>query len=183
MTARYSNQIDPRALLELGPLVKVRVYPSTSAPSNLQPKEGLALIDTGASRSGICKTIAADLHYNPVDFVRIAHANGQSENPNPIFPVKFELPGSRFKPFELLLIGFDLRFQILELLMLLGRDFLLFGQLLYHGSSGFYEIIIPAPPMKTAVVPQLPKTVQPPVLKRAKKKRTKHNKSRGRKKK
>jgi len=125
--------------------VRVRVYPSTSAPGSLQYKDGLALIDTGATRSGICKSVAESLHYKPVDFVGISHASGQSRNP--VFPINFEFPGSGFPPFNgFPLVGFDLSSQDPELLMLLGRDFLLFGQLYYHGPSGFYEIIIPAPP-------------------------------------
>jgi predicted aspartyl protease len=100
---------------------------------------GLALIDTGASRTCIDDTVAERLGFPVVDVVKMASASHSQHNAN-VYPIKFEVVGFPIKMDIARAMGANLQSQ--GYLLLIGRDVLSRMTLHYNGLSGQFTLSI-----------------------------------------
>lgn len=130
----------PAALQGLGPLVPVQVEVPTALALQIteaggqvpQPVTGNALIDTGASVSGVDLPVLASLGVNPVGTTRRGTAGGQQQTS--LNPIKMVLTPINLPVEYSSVIGVDL--SGMDIVALLGRDFLKRALLVYDGPSG-----------------------------------------------
>ncbi len=129
-------RIDP----EHGPLIRVLMQPHASRP-DAQPYEGFALIDTGAKHSGVHAPIAGRRLGWQVKGAVELFTPGTTSDAMPVYgghliikrdgtPVKMDFVG--------LVLGYYAR--DLEVVALLGRDFLENKVLAYDGRKGEWTL-------------------------------------------
>jgi hypothetical protein len=138
-------QVGPQALAVMGPVLQVEVC----VPSDLekllssqnqpipQPVTGWALIDTGASRTAVEQSCIASLGVQPIGAAKTGTAGGIREVG--IYPARFRFPGQGMDMEFSSTLGVDLKGQKVggrDLLVLIGRDVLARGVLIYNGPSG-----------------------------------------------
>jgi len=143
------GKINPNILVSIGPLLSVEV----SVPKELAdfftrekklippPKTGFALIDTGATRSGVDKSVITQLGVQPVGVARILTASGEVEQN--LFPAHFRFPGENIDIDFSSVLGVNLSGQNINgqpIIALLGRDILSKFIFIYNGPGGFFSI-------------------------------------------
>lgn len=146
------NQIDPGALFGFGPVISVEIAIPTPLAEVLtktnkplpQPKAGLALIDTGATRSCVDDDVIRSLGVNPVGAAKIHNSNGEQEVN--MFPAHFRFPS--IKDFEIdftSAIGVNINAQRIgnqPIIALIGRDILSRCVFIYNGPLGLYTLTL-----------------------------------------
>jgi hypothetical protein len=92
------GQSDPQALMALGPLLAVEISLPRPLTERLEkdnqsppsPVAGWALIDTGASRSGVDRKVIEGLSVQPVGITDTLTAGGRTQQQ--LFPAHFRFP-------------------------------------------------------------------------------------------
>ncbi|GAC1466551.1 MAG: hypothetical protein NVS2B14_17770 [Chamaesiphon sp.] len=144
----FGNPPDPQLLVQIGPVLAVEV----SVPSALAqflasqgvyippPVTGLALIDTGATKSCVDDTSISRLGISPVGVATTGTAGGLVQQN--VYPVRLRFPGLEGNvEFEFsTAIGVNLQGQTQNLIALLGRDVLSVCMLVYNGPGGFFSL-------------------------------------------
>lgn len=146
--------VDPRtSLIHQGPIVPVQIEVPQALATQLQtdnkpvptPLFGFALIDTGASISGIDTTVIQHLGVQPVgQQVLIGGATGQKMRST--YPARFTFPGSSLPAMhfgqlaETELSGITLPGTQGSFLALIGRDILCHFVLVYNGPNGTFTL-------------------------------------------
>lgn len=139
----------PSALGNVGPILPVEITIPAAlsrflAAQNQQippPVSGIALIDTGATRSCAEQGIMTQLGVNPIGRVRLGTARGRSMHY--LYPAKFRFPQIRFEVEYSSVVGVDLRGQGVgnqPIIALIGRDLLSRCVFIYHGTQGSYSL-------------------------------------------
>ncbi len=142
------QRVSPASLANLGPVLSV----SVSIPQALadlyarqqiplpSPIAGMALIDTGATRSCVHGPIMTSLGVNPIGVITVGSAAGQILHN--LFPAHFTFPAARIDIDFASVVGVDLTGQIInnqQLIALIGRDVLSMGIFVYNGSMGTFS--------------------------------------------
>jgi len=145
------NRPNPAILMRAGPLLQVEVAIPAALENYLQahgspipdPIAGWALIDTGASRTGVHGETIAALGVNPIGLATVGTAGGQRQQR--VYPARFRFPDARWE-FEFgSTIGFDLSGQTVggrDIIVLLGREILSRTLLVYNGPGGFFSLAV-----------------------------------------
>lgn len=105
------------------------------------PVSGIALIDTGASKSCVHGPIMKDLRVSPINVVTSHTAAGPVLHS--LYPALFTFPAAKIEIDFASVVGADLRGQTVagkQLIALIGRDVLSMGMFVYNGSNGSYSI-------------------------------------------
>jgi len=141
------QQITHAVLASNGPVLDVSVS-IPQALANLyarqqiplpSPITGIALIDTGATRSCVHGPIMGQLGVNPIGIVTSGTAAGPS--PHNLFPAHFTFPAAGIDLDFSAVVGVNLSGQIIngqQLIALIGRDVLSRGILVYNGPLGAF---------------------------------------------
>lgn len=106
-------------------------------------KAGYALIDTGATRSGVDHSIITELGVQPVGVAKTLTAGGEVEQN--LFPAHFRFPGENIDIDFSSVLGVNLKGQNVNgqpIIALLGRDILSRFVLIYNGPGGFFSIAL-----------------------------------------
>ena|SRR2546425_5574102 len=145
------QRISPAVLASVGPILDV----SVSIPQALtdfytrqqipipSPITGIALIDTGASKSCVHGPVMSTLGVNPIGIATSHTAAGPV--PHNLFPAHFTFPGARIEVDFASVVGADLSGQIInnrQLIALIGRDVLSMGIFVYNGPAGAFSFAI-----------------------------------------
>lgn len=143
-----SPQAITQAFLEFirrGPCTSIEIHVANALATQLQanglptpnPISGFALIDTGASISGIDEAHANALGLTPVNSAQVSTPGGVvTQN---VYAVKLEFPGTPLPSIPSLFVtGSQLRNQGID--VLLGRDYLADKVLIYNGQMRLYTI-------------------------------------------
>jgi predicted aspartyl protease len=139
-----SKLSDPDRLARDGPALQVEIgVPSRLAAHFVQvskpipqPQEGLALIDTGASVTGVDREILTRLGVAPVGTVNIVTPSGHQTQY--LYPCRISFPGTPIQPLDFNAVtGSN---AIPGFAMLIGRDVLRYFQLVYNGVDGFWTL-------------------------------------------
>ncbi len=145
------QRLSPTTLAALGPVLAV----SVSIPQALaafytrqqiplpSPITGLALIDTGATRSCVHAPIMSSLGVNPIGVVTSGTPAGQVLHS--LYPAHFTFPATTIEVDFTSVVGVDLSGQIItgqQLIALIGRDVLSNGILVYNGTIGTFSFAI-----------------------------------------
>jgi hypothetical protein len=93
-------------LVHCGPVIQVLVEVPPALAAALQsanlpvptPVHGLALIDTGATKSAVAETIAQSLGIQPSGVVNVGTAAGMRQQS--VYSARFSFPGSSLPPIE-----------------------------------------------------------------------------------
>lgn len=144
-----SQQIDPSGLAAAGPVLGVEIsIPAPLAERLIQEKKplpsphtGLALIDTGATRSGVDRVIISNLGVQPVGVATTLTANGPAQQS--LYPAHFRFPSENIEIDFSSVLGVDLTGHKVgeqRIIALLGRDVLSRLVLIYNGPGGFFSI-------------------------------------------
>lgn len=143
------GKFNSNILVSTGPLLSVEV----SIPKELadlftkekkaipQPKTGFALIDTGATRSGVDRSVITQLGVQPVGVARTLTASGEAKQN--LFPSHFRFPGENIDIDFSSVLGVNLSGQNINgqpIIALLGRDILSKFIFIYNGPGGFFSI-------------------------------------------
>ena len=148
---KQSKQHFPPALAAIGAVLEVQVQvPKVLADllesqnqSIPQPVTGMALIDTGASRTCADHSSLMSLGINPIGVVLIGTAGGATQCQ--LFPTRLWFPSLNLGAAFDSLVGVDLRGQTVlgkKLIVLMGRDILARGMLVYSGNGGFFTLAL-----------------------------------------
>src|SRR5712691_12766329 len=103
------------------------------------PITGIALIDTGATRSCVHVPIMRQLGVNPIGVVTSGTAAGPV--PHNLFPAHFTFPAAGIDLDFAAVVGVDLSGQTIngqQLIALIGRDVLSSGIFVYNGPLGAF---------------------------------------------
>lgn len=107
------------------------------------PVVGYALIDTGASISGIHLPILQQLSLVPIDFIKLQGVTAIDDKA-PIYPARVSFPGINLTDVPMSrVVGSQMKFQTASgknVIMLLGRDLLKEFMVVYNGS--FNQVIL-----------------------------------------
>ena len=145
------QRLSPALLADLGPILQVSVsipqalaalYTSQQIPLP-SPITGLALIDTGATRSCVHAPIMSNLGVNPIGVVISGTPAGQVLHS--LYPAHFTFPATNIEIDFASVVGVDLSGQIIngqQLISLIGRDVLSMGILIYNGMTGTFSFAI-----------------------------------------
>lgn len=143
------GKLNPNILISTGPLLNVEV----SIPNELAnlftkekkvipaPKAGLALIDTGATRTGVDKSVITQLGVQPVGITETLTAGGKVKQN--LFPAHLRFPGEKIDIDFSSVLGVDLTGHQINkrpIIALLGRDVLSKFLFIYNGPGGFFSI-------------------------------------------
>jgi len=139
----------PAALAQIGAVLQVEVnlpqplieFLSEQSKPSPAPSTGMALIDTGASKTCVDETVLANLGINPIGVVSLGTAAGSIERP--LFPAKLSFPEVKLLVDASSVIAVDLRGQTVQdvpLIALVGRDILRICHFIYDGSGGFFTL-------------------------------------------
>ena len=136
----------PDGLVALGPRLAVQLEVPSALAKQLAatgarvptPVTGTALIDTGATRSAIDRTVVTRLGLNPVGLVTLGTAAGPI--PQALYPVRLIIQQMNFPAEFESVTGCDLSGT--DLIMLIGRDVLRVSMSVYDGNSGQYSLAI-----------------------------------------
>jgi len=146
-----NGNLNPNILVMTGPILGVEV----SIPKELadlltaekkampSPKAGYALIDTGATRSGVDHSIITELGVQPVGVAKTLTAGGEVEQN--LFPAHFRFPGENIDIDFSSVLGVNLKGQHVNgqpIIALLGRDILSRFVFIYNGPGGFFSIAL-----------------------------------------
>ncbi len=146
-----NGNLNPNILVMTGPVLGVEV----SIPKELvdllttqnktipSPKAGYALIDTGATRSGVDHSIITELGVQPVGVAKTLTAGGEVEQN--LFPAHFRFPGENIDIDFSSVLGVNLKGQHVNgqpIIALLGRDILSRFVFIYNGPGGFFSIAL-----------------------------------------
>src|SRR5947209_10379299 len=145
------QRLSPTTLAALGPVLAVSVsIPQALAAFNTRqqiplpsPITGLALIDTGATKSCVHAPIMSNLGVNPIGVVTSGTPAGQVLHS--LYPAHFMFPATNIEIDFTSVVGVDLSGQIIndqQLIGLLGRDVLSMGILVYNGTIGTFSFAI-----------------------------------------
>ena len=149
------GSINPGGLVNLGAFFPVEIkVPDALAESLTQagravpaPLSGMALIDTGATRTCIHEPLLQQLGLNPIGIAETGTAGGQTRRN--VYQAKLEVQGEQWSFAPPGVIGVDLTGQRVALLpnpepivALLGRDFLQTGLFVWNGKGGFWSMAI-----------------------------------------
>jgi hypothetical protein len=107
------------------------------------PITGIALIDTGATRSCVHWPVMKALGVNPIGIVTSGTAAGAV--PHHLFPAHFQFPAARIDIDFTAVVGVDLTGQMInnqQLIALIGRDVLSVGIFVYNGPMGAFSFAI-----------------------------------------
>lgn len=107
------------------------------------PITGIALIDTGATRSCVHGPIMSQLGVNPIGVVTTGTAAGPVLHS--LFPVHFTFPAAGIDFDFSAVVGVDLSRQIIngqQLIALIGRDVLARGIFVYNGPLGAFTFAV-----------------------------------------
>ena len=145
------NKLNPSALLINGPVLNVII----SLPKPLvelftkegkkipNVKSGVALIDTGATKSCVHNTIMRGLEVNPTGIITSHAANGPKECN--LYPAHFTFPEAHLEIELASIVEVDLtgqHFNGQQIIVLIGRDILLNSIFVYNGPLGLYTIAL-----------------------------------------
>ena len=107
------------------------------------PVAGYALIDTGASISGIHLPIVEQLSLLPIDFIKLQGATGVDDQAG-VYPARVSFPGINLNDVPMSrVVGNQVSYQTpsgKNVIMLLGRDLLRHFNFIYNGT--FNQIIL-----------------------------------------
>ena len=136
---------DPEQVRVIGPVLQVEIRIPSALAASLQqiqapipaPHVGLALIDTGASITGVDQDVLGQLGLNPTSVVQVATPGGQV--PQFVYACDLSFPGT---PIGTIPFGFVVGSQLggMGYSALIGRDFLRFFQIVYNGPEGFWTL-------------------------------------------
>ncbi len=146
-----AGQPGPGGLRQFGPVLQVEIaIPSVLSgflsAQNQQipaPKTGLALIDTGATRSCVDSQVISALGVNPIGITVLGTAKGRSRHH--LYPAKFTFPAIRFEVEFGSVVGVDLSGQgagNMQIIALVGRDVLSRCIFIYHGTKGSFTLAL-----------------------------------------
>lgn len=148
---RFTNPPDgtaePKGLARIGPVLPVEVtIPSSLAEYLLKnnlpippPVPGFALIDTGATGSGVDEEVVKRLGVNPIGITTVMGVAGQVRQN--LYPAKFIFPIGKFEIEFTSLIGINLKGQSVgdhSLIVLVGRDVLSRFLFIYNGPDAHF---------------------------------------------
>ena len=146
-----SHQHTPGALIAVGAILEVQVQVPRALASLLEsqnqpipsPVVGFALIDTGATRTCADQNALSSLGINPIGLVAMGTAGGPAQCP--LFPAKLWFPSLNLGADFDSIVGVDLQGQKIQnqpLMVLIGRDVLSRGLLVYSGNGGFFTLAL-----------------------------------------
>jgi hypothetical protein len=142
-----------QGLLQCGPLLPVQIGIATKVAATLQkfglaappPSSGLALIDTGATISGVDKRVVSALGLQPISVQKVFTARGSSEHP--VYAARYAFPNTNLPGMEFgRLLEIDLADQKVPmmgnqpLIAIIGREILSRFILIYNGPGGHYTL-------------------------------------------
>ena len=148
---RSSHQHAPGALVAVGAVLEVQIRVPKALADLLEsqnqaipsPVVGFALIDTGATRTCADQSALSGLGINPIGLVAMGTAGGPTQCP--LFPARLWFPslnlGAEFDS----IVGVNLQGQVVQdqpLMVLIGRDILSRGLLVYSGNGGFFTLAL-----------------------------------------
>lgn len=145
------SKINPAILIKQGPFLEVFVsipqalaefYTKENIPTP-SPISGIALIDTGASKSCVHGPIMRELKVSPINTATTYTAAGSVIHS--LYPAHFTFPAPKIEIDFASVVGVDLSGQTIggkQLIALIGRDVLAMGMLVYNGSTGSYSLAI-----------------------------------------
>jgi hypothetical protein len=145
------QKISPAVLAQHGPIIDVIIsIPQALAELYTRqsktiptPKIGIALIDTGATRSCVHAAIMQNLGVNPIGVAISGTAAGQV--PHDLYPAHFAFPAARIEIDFTSVVGVNLTGQEVNgkpIVALIGRDVLSLGIFVYNGLTGAFTIAI-----------------------------------------
>lgn len=105
------------------------------------PTQGMALIDTGASKSCADRVALTKLGIKPTGVIRLGTAKGATQCP--IFPTRLTFPSLRLRVNFNAMAGVNLQGQQIggaPLIALVGRDVLRRCLLIYSGANGYFTL-------------------------------------------
>lgn len=138
-------------LLRFGPILPIEIA-IPSALSKLlasqnedipPPVSGIALIDTGATRSCVDTSVISKLGVNPIGITALITASGQSQHH--LYPAKFNFPAIKFEAEFSSIAGVNLSQQSIagkQIIALIGRDLLSRCLFIYNGPKGSFSIAL-----------------------------------------
>jgi len=144
-----SNQHTPGALAAVGAVLEVQIQVPKALADLLEsqnqpipsPVAGFALIDTGATRTCADESALSHLGINPIGLVAMGTAGGPTQCS--LFPARLWFPSLNLGADFDSLVGVNLQGQVIlgqQLTVLIGRDVLSRGLLVYSGSGGFFTL-------------------------------------------
>lgn len=142
---------NPAALAVAGPLLEVEVnipQPLINLLSSQNkpippPQPGVALIDTGASRTCVELTVLSGLGINPIGITNVGTAGGTT--PCQLFPARLSFPALSMTVDFGSVISVNLQGQTVDgnpIIALIGRDVLSRGLFIYSGNGGFFTLAL-----------------------------------------
>ncbi|MGD0773817.1 MAG: aspartyl protease family protein [Candidatus Solibacter sp.] len=134
-------------LVDIGPVMQVLVEVPSPLAASLNsagmpippPASGMALIDTGATRSAVDDTVIKTLGVQPIGIVKVGTAGGMVNQS--LYSAKFSFPGTNLPAMEFAqLTGVNLQGHIVPhlnapLVALIGRDILSQFVMIYNGPA------------------------------------------------
>ena len=150
-TADGKQKLGPAVLAKEGPFFQVLVsipqplaefYTKNKTPLPA-PVAGIALVDTGASKSCVHGPIMKRLQVSPIGVATSHTAAGPV--PHSLYPAHFTFPTAKIEIDFAAVVGVDLSGQTIggqQLIALIGRDVLAMGMFIYNGSTGSYSFAI-----------------------------------------
>ena len=146
-----SHQHLPSALAAVGAILEVQIQVPKALSALLeaqnqvvpQPVTGFALIDTGATRTCADESSLSSLGINPIGIVSMGTAGGPTQCP--LFPARLWFPSLNLGADFDSIVGVDLQGQTIQdqqLTVLIGRDILSRGILIYSGNGGFFTLAL-----------------------------------------
>jgi hypothetical protein len=145
------QQITPAILAQHGPIIDVTIsIPQALAELYTRqnktiptPIGGIALIDTGATRSCVDDVIMKQLGVHPIGIATSGTAAGQVNHS--LYPAHFNFPAAKIEIDFASVVGVNLTGQDIgdkRIIALIGRDVLSMGIFVYNGHTGAYTIAI-----------------------------------------
>lgn len=144
-----NNNPVPTALADLGAVLPVEVNIPKALHDLLNIKKqpvpkhvsGVALIDTGATKSCADDKVLIGLGIKPIGVVKIGTAKGATQCK--LFPARLYFPSIRLNVNFSSMAGVNLKGQVIRgapLIALVGRDVLSKCLLIYSGHQGYYTL-------------------------------------------
>jgi len=141
----------PQALATVGPLLEVEINIPQALINVLSsqnqpippPNSGLALIDTGASRTCVELTVLSGLGINPIGVANVGTAGGTTQCQ--LFPAKLSFPSLHLTVDFGSVLSVNLQGQTANggpIVVLIGRDILSKGLFFHAGTGGFFTMAL-----------------------------------------